>query len=279
MRIAPASGESSPPAEARPCTHPETDSVKLAYLRHDASMPDRLPAKPEDALPESSAPYGPCTRCSRTSNFTVVGIVPVTYDTSGAYALSATGGTERLFDQQVAILQCQGCRQNVVVIEEQYIGGRRKRDGGVSGGTVQWRGIHWWPSLGMTATDPSVPTNIASAVAEANRCLAASSPRAAAVMFRGALAEIVAARGSAEATAQHSLAAQLKQMAADGALDATLADWADHVRTLGNAGAHPNELEPVTVEEAEDLSRLTSALLEYLYVHPARVQRSRDARG
>jgi hypothetical protein len=47
---------------------------------------------------------------------------------------------------------------------------------------------------------------------------------------------------------------------------------------LGNAGAHPSTLAPVSMDEAEDLSRLLAALLEYLYVMPARVQRARAAR-
>jgi hypothetical protein len=240
-------------------------------------MSDGLPPKPEHELPDSTFPYGPCPRCGRASNFDVKGTAPLTFDDLGTYALSADGRRERLHDEQLAVLQCQGCRQNIVVVEEQYVGGRRKRDGGRSG-SVQWRGIHWWPNLGMRTGDPDVPPGVASAIAEAERCLSANSPRAAAVMFRGALAEIVTSRGSEAAKAKSSLAGQLKQMAADGHLDATLADWADQVRLLGNAGAHPNELEPVSREEAEDLSRLMNALVEFLFIYPARVQRARRGR-
>jgi hypothetical protein len=80
------------------------------------------------------------------------------------------------------------------------------------------------------------------------------------------------------AQGRHSLAGQLKQIAAEGALDATLTDWADHIRVLGNAGAHPNTLAPVSVDEAEELARLLPSLLDYLYVMPARVQRARADR-
>lgn len=239
-------------------------------------MANALPRKPEHVPPDSSAPYGPCPRCQRASNFKVVGTAPVSY--TDQYIASPGGGTgQRLHDEQMAILQCQGCTQNTVVIEEQYVGGRRARDGGRSG-AVEWRGIHWWPTPGARTDDPDVPSAVASSVAEAERCRSVNSPRAAAVMFRGALAEIVTAKGSVAARDKRSLAAQLKQMAADGALDANLADWADHVRVLGNAGAHPNELEPVTSEEADDLSRLVHALIDYLFIHPARVQRARLGR-
>jgi len=97
-------------------------------------------------------------------------------------------------------------------------------------------------------------------------------------MLRGALGQIVVDRGSPEAQKKPNLAGQLKQMADEHSLDETLADWASHVRTLGNAGAHPNELEPVTIDEAHELSRLMAALLDYLYVMPANVRRARQAR-
>ena len=241
-----------------------------------ATNSGQLPPKTQDALPDSTEPTGPCPRCGRASNFGLVGTLPVTFR-NDLYMTDAGGRRQAVCDEQVSVLQCFGCRQNVVVIEEQYVGGVPARSGGNSG-TVQWRGIHWWPSPGMRPADPDIPAAVADAVAEGTRCLAVRAPRAAVVMFRGALAEIVTDRGSAEAKNKHQLAAQLAQMASDGALDATLADWASHIRVIGNAGAHPNTLAPVSMDEAEDLARLLAALLDYLYVMPARVQRARAAR-
>lgn len=215
--------------------------------------------------------------CGRLSNFTRKGAAPVTFDTTGGYVQSADGSTERPHAEQLSVLECQGCRQNVVVIEEEYIGGRRKRDGGRSG-VVQWRGIHWWPTPGMRSGDPDIPADVAEAIAEATRCIAVRGPRAAAVMFRGALGQVVTDRGSEVAKGKASLAGQLAQMAADRDLDPTLADWPAHIRVLGNPGAHPNELEHVSLDEAQDLARLTNALVDYLYVHPARVRRAREGR-
>lgn len=237
---------------------------------------NRLPPKPDSSLPDSTDPHGPCPRCGRLSNFTLVGQAPVTYDDS-TYAVLPDGQPERQYDEQMTILECQGCRQNVVVIEEQYVGGVRKRLGGNSG-VMQWRGIHWWPTPGMRPADPDIPPAVADAVAEGTRCLAVKAPRAAAVMFRAALAQIVSDRGSTSAQSKHTLAGQLEQMASEGDLDRTLADWADHIRLVGNAGAHPNELDPVSIEEADELGRLITSLVEYLYIMPARVQRARSAR-
>jgi len=131
----------------------------------------------------------------------------------------------------------------------------------------------------MRPQDPDIPADVAEGIAEATRCLAVRSPRAAAVMFRGALGQVVTSRGSEVAKGKANLAGQLAQMAADRDLDPTLADWAAHIRVLGNAAAHPNELEPVSLTEAQDLARLTNALVDYLYVHPARVRKAREGRS
>lgn len=233
-----------------------------------------LPPKPEDALPDSTEPNGQCPRCGRASNFSVLGTFPVTYD--GKMTVGPTGQTRRHV-VQVSVLQCHGCTHNIVVVEEQYVGGVAVRTGTRTGGKVQWRGIHWWPTPGMQPADPDVSNAVAEAVAEGMRCLAVGAPRAAAVMFRGALAEVVTDRGSVAAKSKRNLKAQLQQMSVDGDLDRTLAEWADHIRVLGNAGAHPSELDPVTVAEAEDLSRLIVAMLDYLYVMPAKIRRARGA--
>ncbi len=235
----------------------------------------QIPEKPEDVLPDSTSPYGPCPRCGRLSNFAVEGRGPVTY--TDQITVSQNGRTERQFDEQVSILRCNGCGQNTVVIEEEYVGGVRRRDGGNSG-LCQWRGIYWWPPPELRQADLDVPQRVSDAIAEGTRCAAVKAPRAAVVMYRAVLAEIVTDRGSPVAQAKGSLAAKLKQMATDGDLDRTTADWADHIRVVGNAGAHPNELAPVTHDEAKELGRLINVIVDYLYVHPARVRRARDSR-
>jgi hypothetical protein len=226
-------------------------------------------------LPDSTSPYGPCPRCNRSSNFTVIGSAPVTYDTEVFF--QGPNGMTPDHLQQVSILTCGGCRNNVVVIEDKYTGGQlsRERPGG---GAVEWRGIHWWPSPGMNASEPDIAASVVDAIAEGTRCLAVQAPRAAVVMYRGALAEIVHDKGSAAAKGEKTLYAQLNKMADEGDLDKTIAEWASEVRTVGNAGAHPSTLAAVSQDEAAELLRLITAITEYLYVNPARVQRARAAR-
>ena len=228
------------------------------------NMNAQLPPKRVEALPDSGTPNGPCPRCGRVSHFSLNSQTPVTFDGTEF----TDHGEQRSPVEQASVLECHACQQRIVVIEEEV----------AEAGNRYWRGHHWWPTPGMLPLNPDIPAAVADEVAEGTRCLAVRAPRAAVVMFRGALAEVVHDRGSAAAKSKSNLAGQLKQMADEGALVATLADWADHIRVLGNAGAHPSTLAPVSMPEAEELLRLVNSLLEYLYVMPARVQRARASR-
>ena len=157
-----------------------------------------------------------------------------------------------------------GCRDSLVVIE-------RWVDG-------EWSGVHWWPTPGSGSLDPSVPVAVASAYDEGMRALAIAAPRAAVVMFRGALAEIVGDKGSATAQAKGTLYEQLKVMDTDGTLHPSLVDWAKEIRVLGNVGAHPSSLGTVTVADASDLGHLVAQMINVLYETPARIARTRAAR-
>jgi hypothetical protein len=85
---------------------------------------DESPPRDPDALPTSSDPSGPCTRCGRTSNFTALGVLPVTF--TGGYSVRADGSGDQMPDWsvQAVALRCTGCGQCVIVIEEQYAGGQ-----------------------------------------------------------------------------------------------------------------------------------------------------------
>jgi hypothetical protein len=97
-------------------------------------------------------------------------------------------------------------------------------------------------------------------------------------MLRTALAQIVKDKGSQTARAKSTLHAAVRQMVDDGALWESFGDWATHIRQLGNAGAHQEAFDPVSMEEANDLFSLVSQLLEFLYVQPAKVARARAQR-
>jgi hypothetical protein len=178
-------------------------------------------------------------------------------------------------EQQVSVLQCSGCGDCVVVIEDSYVGSVLHG----SSGQTTWRGVHWWPTPGAGSFDPAVPAPIAAAFDEALRCLSAGAPNGAAALLRNALALIVADKGSAAAKAKRDLSDKIKQMIKDGGALGALGDWAEHVNLYGNAGAHPEVYGDVTPEEAKDAAALARSMIELLYEAPAKFARRRAERG
>lgn len=189
-------------------------------------------------------------------------------------------GTQRLEAERAVILECSGCRQRVVVIEERWLDDHRATEDFRGSGTENFPGVWWWPPPGLADLDASIPPPIADAYREGIRAMWAQAPRAAAVMFRRTLEAIVKTSGSqtAKAAAEQNLASGLTTMADEGALDRSLADWAKEIRIVGNVGGHFDASGgDVSAAEAEDLSRLLRELLRYLYEMPARITRSRGS--
>jgi Domain of unknown function (DUF4145) len=117
-----------------------------------------------------------------------------------------------------------------------------------SGGTISYRGIHWWPVPAAANLDASIPPEVVGGFTEGVRCLSAPAPRAAAVMFRRTLEAVVRASGSATAVRtleDRNLAAALAVMATEHTLDPSLAQWAKELRLVGNAGGHLDPLDDV----------------------------------
>jgi len=228
-----------------------------------------------ETLPDSTDPSGPCPRCGRVSNFIVEGTVGVSF--GRAWSQGPNGEREWDTLDRMALLRCLGCQQNTVVIEEQWIGDYPARTGASDRGLITYRGIHWWPPPGAADLDEAIPGPVQGGYAEAVRALSVRAPRAAATMLRGTLEALVRDRGSDEAqqALATNLARALRVMADEHTLDGSLADWAAEIRLAGNAGAHLDPLEGVTMDEAEDLAHLTRQLLHYVYELPAQLRRAR----
>ena len=126
--------------------------------------------------------------------------------------------------------------------------------------------------------DDAVPSPVASCYQEGVLAAGVHAPRAAVVMYRACLAEIVTELGSEAAKSKGTLYHQLEQMASDGTLHPHLVEWAREIRLLGNIGAHPNSLGEVSDEEAAELGRLLRQLIDVLFEVPLRIARSRAAR-
>lgn len=228
-----------------------------------------LPDKNEGP-PDSHLPSGLCPRCGKQSSFEIAGSLPVTYDYESHY-LDHEGRTDHDTLSQVSSLICRNCRQGVVVVEDQWIGEQPRRKGLKSGGEVYYKGVHWYPLPEMTpSTD--IPSDSASAFAEAAAALAANCPRASAVMARRTLEAITVEKGEIEG----SLAKRLRILDEKGVLHPSLAEWVKEVRLVGNVGAHFDPIQPVSMDDAKQLVNFLSELLKYLYELPAELKRRRS---
>jgi hypothetical protein len=194
--------------------------------------------------------------------------------------------------ERVGVVRCPGCNKGTVVIEEAVVAQRprppatgprpRPAPGAPERSATQrvvtgWRGVHWWPVPGAADLDPDIPEGVASAFGEGMRALSAYCARAAAVMFRAMLAALVRDKGSKAAQESGGLYQQLKKMADEQTLHPSLVDWAAEIRLVGNAGAHPGALDPVTPADAQDLAKLCRQLLAIVYETPARIRRARTS--
>lgn len=210
-----------------------------------------------DTLPSSLDPSGRCPRCERISNFGV----------GTAVRTVAVGPASTApYDEQSVALICQGCGDSTIVIE-------RRRN------TYQrWSPVFWYPKPGHLGDTTDVPKEIAGAFDEGVRCVSVDAANAAVAMFRNALAQIVQDKGSEAAKKKNTLNDAVKQMVVDRTLHDGFKEWADHVRKVGNAGAHQESWEEIPIEQAQELCELVKHLIDTLYVQPGRVKRAMPAR-
>jgi hypothetical protein len=208
-----------------------------------------------DTLPTPMDPTGPCPWCGRISNFDSQGSSALAWSNSSS--IGASSGAYAT--HTLSTLKCSGCRRVTAVVTDQM-----------------GRGVHWYPAPGMGLMDPQVHKGVASSYDEGMRCLGIGAYRAAAVMFRSALSLFVKDKGgeAAQAKRRH-LKNALTAMKADGSLHPSLADWADHLNQLGNEGAHPEDYDDVTKQEATDLGKFVQHLIAHEYEMPARLMRAR----
>lgn len=198
-----------------------------------------------DSLPTPSDRTGPCPWCGRISNFTL-GQNPKALAMEKGYVT-----------HMVYTLTCQGCDRTTVVVTH-----------------TAGEGLMWWPAPGAGTLDPQVNEGVASTFDEGSRCLSIGAYRAAAVMFRSSLSLFVKDKGSDKAKGERHLKSALKHMKSDGDLHKSLWDWADHLNQLGNEGAHPEDYDDITQNEAEGLGSFVRHLISHEYEMPAKLLRA-----
>lgn len=217
-----------------------------------------------DALPTGANLRGKCPRCGVAANFRLVNHEPLRIVGTGRYVISgSTGGgshAEGRAVEQLSVIECMGCDEKSVVIEAEI------------NDQYGLKGVLWWPTenLGDLVQAAGVPPEVIDAYSEGIRCLSVHAPNAAAAMFRTVIAQIVQSKGSEAAAKKRTLYDAINQMDADKTMWPDFGDWAHYVRDVGNAGAHGEKYEPVSVEQAAQLRVFIRELINFLYVQPAR---------
>jgi hypothetical protein len=158
------------------------------------------------------------------------------------------------------VMTCQGCESDIIVVTS-----------GTEGRDI----LHVYPAPGAGHLDRQVNPGVASCYDEGMRCLSIGASRAAAVMFRSSLSLFVKDKGSERAKGERHLKNALQHMKQDGALHPSLWEWADHLNQLGNEGAHPEDYDDVTAEEATALGEFVRHLITHEYELPAQLLRAR----
>jgi len=158
------------------------------------------------------------------------------------------------------VLTCNGCQESNVVVTERS-------------GSQEFGLMHIYPPPGAGTLDQQVSDEVASTYDEGMRCLSIGANRAAAVMFRATLHLFIKDRGNEEAKAERFLKPALKHMKESGDLHKSLWDWADHLNQIGNEGAHPEDYDGVTTQEATGLGRFVRQLIHLEYEMPAQLLR------
>jgi Domain of unknown function (DUF4145) len=96
-----------------------------------------------------------------------------------------------------------------------------------------------------------------------------------AVGIRRTLEAVCDERGVPRETPRDSLYARLQRLAQAGSLPETFVGMADHLKDLGNLGAHPGEI-ALDRDDVDVAADFMEAILEYLYRAPGQLEAVRD---
>jgi hypothetical protein len=119
--------------------------------------------------------------------------------------------------------------------------------------------------------DEAIPSDVASDYIEAIKCYDVSAFKASVVMCRRALQTSVLDKGASKG----NLNDQIDELCRKGIITEDIGNWSHEIRLTGNIGAHPDGLENVTAQDAEDLIHFMEEYLNYVYIMPAKVAAKR----
>jgi Domain of unknown function (DUF4145) len=226
-----------------------------------------LPESNEE-FPDSDKPYGLCPRCNKQSSFDILGSLPATFDSG--IIVHQNGTNSRDFYDRVTSFQCRNCQQPVIVLEEQFINDKPRREG-MTGGTINWRGFFWWPFFSLKMNEV-IPIEIQEILKEAKITYSTECYRSSAVMSRRTLEAIATDKGENKGV----LAKRIQNLIDKGILDKNLGEWATEIRLIGNSGAHYDPINEVNKADANQIILFIEELIKYLYIMPSEIEKRRQ---
>ncbi|WP_198150436.1 DUF4145 domain-containing protein [Gluconobacter cerinus] len=119
-----------------------------------------------------------------------------------------------------------------------------------------------------------LPNVVERAFLEGERSRIGRNLTAAGMVFRKALENATRQKATEAGITENNLKRRIEKLAAAQKLTPDIAEWADHIRIIGNEAAH-DEDEP-TEADINALAALTRMTLIYLYEMPERVRRMRE---
>ena len=227
---------------------------------------ENLPESNED-FPDSEKPYGLCPRCNKQSSFETLGILPATFDSG--IIVHQNGTNSKDFYDRVVSFKCRNCEQPIIVLEEQLINGKSKKEG-FTGGIISWKGFFWWPFFNLKLNE-TIPSEIQEILKEAKITYSTECYRSSAVMSRRTLEAIAQDKGEEKG----SLYKKIENLIQKGILDKNLGSWANEIRLIGNSGAHYDTINIVKKEDANQIILFIEELIKYLYIMPAEIEKRR----
>jgi hypothetical protein len=185
-----------------------------------------------------------CGECGRTVGAKVVGRVAQEVVDGDIYFV-------------VSLMECPVCGAAIVAGHSTVFNGPDFDEGAPT---------RLWPHP-PRELNKAAPEGVRRDFAEAQLCLRAGGSTAAAVMVRrmveGIVKEFVTSR-------RGTLAARIRAMRDNGAIDDRLADWALALKTLGNEAAHSGDA--ISREDAADMLAFAEALADYLFTYRSRYE-------
>lgn len=192
-----------------------------------------------------------CPHCNVVSNFT----------DEGSYTGGEWGRGENRKSVKVEFWGCQNC-EGVIVLRFEFDKGH-------------WPEVDMYPAA-IASVDESVNKSASEDYISGVNCMGIGETKAAVTMFRRSLQQVMINKGAKG----NRLVDQIRSLGEKGILSGEIVEWANEIRLWGNEGAHPagEEIDNITVEQADEIKEFIDRLFEWVYIMPERVKKSRLSR-